>query len=68
MESEMALGPWTVAGGQGNGTITRPCKTRAEAEDWARKLIAAGIVPAKINGEPFAPTPAGEGKDLSEVS
>jgi hypothetical protein len=54
---------WTVVGGQGNNTIMRPCSSREEAEDWARKLIAAGFGPVKIDGVLFDPEQVARGKE-----
>lgn len=48
---------WTVTGGQGRRRITRPCQSREEAEDWARKVVAAGIGPVTINGTLFESKP-----------
>lgn len=46
---------WTVVGSQGRSTIGRWCQSRNEAEEWARLLIKAGIMPVKINGKLFEP-------------
>ena len=46
---------WTVVGSQGRSTIGRWCQSRNEAEEWARQLIKAGIMPVKINGKLFEP-------------
>lgn len=50
---------WTVVGGRDRSTITRPCRDREEAEQWARQLLKAGITPVKIDGVQFEPERSG---------
>jgi hypothetical protein len=56
-----------VVGGQGRRALGRSCLDRAQAEDWARQLIAAGITPVTINGVGFGPEGSARSPDGEEA-
>ncbi len=59
---------WTVVGDQGRRTIGRLCQSCTEAEQWAKELIRAGIVPVRINGVPFEPEGSDEGQNTQGIA
>lgn len=50
-----------VRAGRHPHIITRPCHDRAEAEQWARRLLARGVEPVLIDDQPFETTPEAAG-------
>lgn len=44
-----------VVAGRAPNTISRPCRDRKEAEQWAAKVLALGFEPARIDCSPFPP-------------